>query len=265
MKEKKAFKIFLPVFTAVTLCVCGVSRAYAKNGRETPMGKAADFFVRPVQSVLTNVQAKVSAWIGSVTAAKEYRAENERLKAEIAAFERETRETASLQAENRRLRALLQLREETKKSPKTYACRVIARDAGGITGIFHIDKGQNQGIRREDTVICSEGLVGRVTAAYENSAQVTPITDEKHSVGVRIVRNQELGIAESRKEGIVLSCFSEETVAAQGDEIETSGVGGIYPAGIFVGTVEEVTAEKILIAPAASIRGLQEVLVVCRE
>ena len=265
MKEKKILEIFIPVFTAIALFVCGVSRAYAKGGRETPVGKVADFFVRPMQSAFTDVQTKVSEWMGSVTDAKAYRAENERLKEEIASMEREMRETVSLQAENRRLLALLQLQEELSEIHKTHACRVIARDAGGITGIFHIDKGERDGIRRDDTVICSEGLVGRVTAVYENSAQVTPITDEKHSVGVRIVRNQELGVAESRKAGIVLSCFSEETVAAQGDEIETSGVGGIYPAGIFLGTVSEVTAEITLIAPAANIRGLQEVLVLCRD
>lgn len=265
MKRDKAFKICLPVMTAVLLCVCGVSRAYAKSGRETPMGKAADFLIRPVQSVFTDVQSKLTEWIGSMTSAKEYRAENERLKKEIAAFQREDRETASLQAENRRLRALLQLREETETNKKTIACHVIARDAGGITGIFHIDKGTNQGIRREDTVICSEGLVGRVTAAYENSAQVTPITEVNHAVGVRIVRNQELGIAESRQESIMLTCFSQQFVPVRGDEVETSGVGGIYPAGIFVGTVSEVTAENILITPAAKIRGLQEVLVICRD
>lgn len=264
MKESKALKICLPVMTAVLLCVCGVSRAYAKSGRETPMGKAADFFVRPVQSVFADVQSKLTEWIGSVVSAKEYRAENERLKAELAAFQREDRETASLQAENRRLRALLQLQEETKTNKKTIACRVLARDAGGVTGVFHIDKGINQGIRREDTVICSEGLVGRVTAAYENSAQVTPITEAGSAVGVRIVRNQELGVAESRQETMNLSCFSQQFVPVRGDEVETSGVGGIYPGGIFIGIVSEIEEENILITPAVEMRGLREVLVICR-
>lgn len=265
MKRTSNYIACLIVITAVLLCLAGVSRAYANRGQETPVGKAADFFVRPVQSMFTHVREKAANWVSDITDAKKLRAENEELKNEIARKDYDERKLTSLQEENRRLSALLQM-QQSRNEFHTVACRVIAKDAAVASGAFQIDKGKRAGIRSGNAVVHSSGLVGKVTAVHENSAQVLPITEPDNAVGARLVRNQALGVLEGHTKGtLTFSCFSEDSLPVQGDEAETSGVGGVYPAGILIGTVTRITKEIIEVTPTVNMKTLQEVLVVIEK
>ncbi len=228
------------------------------------MEKAADFFFPPVQSMFTAVKNKAADWFLSITSAKQYQAENAQLKEAVARLKREERETVALRKENEQLKQLLSLQNEVT-THHAVACNVITEDAYGIIDIFRIDKGKNHGIRKQDAVVSVDGLVGKVAAVYENSSTVTPITQAGNAVGVRIVRNQLPGVAESRENRLMFSVFSEDTMPVVGDEVETSGIGGIYPAGILVGVVSAITAAGIEIEPAVRMQGTQEVLVLCEK
>ena len=228
------------------------------------MEKAADFFFPPVQSMFIAVKNKTADWFSSITSAKQYQAENAQLKETVAQLKREERETVSLRKENERLKQLLSLQNDVA-THKAVACNVITEDAYGITGTFRIDKGKNHGIRKQDAVVSVDGLVGKVAAVYENSSTVTPITQAGNAVGARIVRNQLPGVAESRENRLLFSGFSEDTMPVVGDEVETSGTGGIYPAGILVGMVSAITKTGIEVEPAVRIQAIREVLVLCES
>jgi len=250
--------------TAILLCFTGVCRAFAGNGLPGPIGVVSDFLFRPVQSLFSSWRETAEGWMKGITEAEEDRAEKERLKRELSLYQKETRQNAALKQENERLKKLLGIFEEEKEFLPV-ACRVIANRDGSITGAFKIDKGAKQSIRIDDAVICTDGLVGRISAVYEHSAIVTPYTEAGNSVAVRDVRNQAFGIVEAKEEGMVYTGFSEEKLPMQGDAVETSGQGGIYPAGILVGTVSDVTGQGIFLEPAVSFCELSEVLVLVRK
>lgn len=249
----------LLVLTLLILCIVGADRVFAKEG-QTLSGKAADILFRPMQSFFADLRDSAKQLLAETVFKDNLTRENRELREKLAFLEGENRQNAALKEENRRLRSLLSLSEETD-TEKTVACRVISQDVTGARGTFLIDKGTKHGIQKEDAVICEKGLVGRVTAVYQNSAEVTPCTEEKSAVAARVVRTQEDGVAEYREGRFLFESFSEKTEGMEGDYIETSGMGGIYPAGLLLGTVEREEGQEIILAPSVDYRTLREVLV----
>ena len=116
-------------------------------------------------------------------------------------------------------------------------------------------------------------LVGRVSDVGTTWAEVTLITDPEHGAGVRIMRSDELAIIEGdgalAKDGnCKLSFISKNSNILVGDTIETSGLGGIYPKGIMVGKVVEISPEVqgisqyAVVKPEADVDNLRTVFVV---
>lgn len=257
---QKKSGVFLFCLMAVLLCFAGVCRAYAKNGFPGPIGIVSDFLFRPAQSLLSSWKDQAKEWINNVSQAEENRLEKERLEKELSQYRSDMRRKTALEQENQRLKKLLNI-YNAQKEYTPVACRVIAEQNGCITGAFKIDKGVKEGVCIEDAVICTDGLVGRVSSVYEQSAIVTPFTEPGNSVAVRIVRNQALGVAESSGEEIKYTGFSEDLLPLSGDVAETSGRGGVYPAGILVGTVSERSKQNVVLQPSVNLRELHEVLV----
>ncbi|MBQ7792197.1 MAG: rod shape-determining protein MreC, partial [Clostridia bacterium] len=136
---------------------------------------------------------------------------------------------------------------------------------------FQIDKGAQDGICKNSAVILRHGLVGKITAVSEHSAAVTAVTEPGNAVGARIVRNQEYCISESSGESsFKLSCFSENTAPVKGDAVETSGAGGVYPAGVLIGTVDTLKENSdgtvyASVIPAVDFSQIHEVMVLCAQ
>ena len=234
---RKFPSLYLAVLTAILCCNLGISHEYAIRQLEHPAGKAADFLFRPIQNIFAKTTARIADFWDSFLHAEQYREENLLLKASVSESEKEERANASLLAENQRLTKLLQLSEKHAQQ-SSVACRVLSYDTGGVFHTIQIDGGAQKNICVNDIAVLPEGLVGKVTAVYPGSATVTTILQPENAVGTQIVRNQSIGVTESSPNGILcFSYFSEEHAPIPGDPAETSGVGGIYPAGILVGTV----------------------------
>ncbi len=263
---KKFPLLYLAVLTAILCCGLGISHAYAARQLEHPAGKAADFLFRPVQSIFAKATAHVTDFWDSFLHAKQYREENRQLKASVSQTEKEERANVSLLAENQRLKKLLQL-SELKKPRDSVACRVLSYDTGGVFHTLQIDGGTQKNICVNDIALLSEGLVGKVTAVYPGSATVTTILQPENAVGTQIVRNQSIGVTESTPDRTLrFSYFSEEHAPIPGDPAETSGMGGIYPAGILIGTVrtlKEHTDGTLYaeITPAVDFSQIRELLI----
>ncbi len=273
-KHTKRLLLWVVTATAVLLALTSVGAAVGRQTGSNALFSAVDYLFYPVQRLFSETTEKVSAFFKTVSDAKAYRLENEQLKAEVAQLNQTVREATSGTQENQRLHALLELKKE-KKELDTVACRVIARDQDFA---FRIDKGAKEGIRKNDAVITYDGLVGKVTAVHQNSATVVPITRQNSAVGIKIVRNQMLAIAQGvhtasfdMGKTLTLSCLSEDKEIVVGDVLETSGLGGVYPAGILVGTVCDVKKnstgeiETAEVTVSADPMQLHEVLVVRRS
>lgn len=165
-----------------------------------------------------------------------------------AALERENQELRARLAqveealdENRRLRSLLGWREV---SPwRLQAARVIARDTASWWRTVYIDAGTRDGLKPDLPVLAAEGLVGRLGAVGPFSSEVVLIGDPKCRVAVVVREAGENGVLTTLSSGVLdhqlvdLTHLAGHTALQPGQTVFTSGLGGIFPAGLPVGTV----------------------------
>ena len=200
-------------------------------------------------------------------------ADNEALRQRVAQLEQDAIAGQDAQRENERLRDLLGLREE--RPELQYRDAAVVRGASSNwTADFTIDQGTAGGVEVDDCVIDQYGhLIGVVTEAGPNSSRVTTILDPTLELGGRVARTDEDAILEGdftlMQEGLLrLSFVSEQAKLVTGDQVTTSGLGGVYPPGLAVGTVRSLHVEEdgvsryAQVEPAADIAGTQYVYVI---
>ena len=137
----------------------------------------ADF----VQSPVTTVTASVSNYFSSIANLRSAADENGQLKQQVQELEVELRQKEDLDAENARLRKLLDLKEQSKY--KVLTARIIGRDPSAWFDSAIINRGSLDGVRLNMPVVTDGGLVGRVTAVSPLTAQVDLITRDKSGIG----------------------------------------------------------------------------------
>jgi rod shape-determining protein MreC len=121
------------------------------------------------------------------------------------------------------------------------------------------------------TVITELGLVGKVVSVTPHSAKVLLITDPDSAVGGRVQRSRDVGIVEGSIEQanmVQMVNIPREADIKEGDLIISSGLGGVFPAGLIIGKVENIKDEeysffrRASIKPAVNFNRLEEVLVI---
>ena len=172
-----------------------------------------------------------------------------------------------LQAENARLRALLELRAGLQV--RSQAAEVLYESTDPYSRKVVVDRGLAQGIVAGSPVISEAGVIGQVTRVYPLSSEVTLLTDKDAAVPVLNARTQARSAAYGSATGDALELrFMAGNADVQvGDLLQTSGVDGVYPPGLPVATVVTIDRKvdsgfaKILLAPAALPDGVRHVLV----
>lgn len=193
------------------------------------------------------------------------RRENGALRAEQTAY-------SEILAENVRLRALAGFRQGYTQY-QLLGASVIARDYGSWTDTLVIDRGTDDGLARYMPVIVPEGLVGFVSEVYRTTARVQLITDPRTSVGAIVQRpsSRVVSIVQgngSRSSVLTFVNLSRAADVLKDDTLVTSGYGGVYPQGLLIGRVSEVTddpstpAREAQVTPAADLSRLEEVFVI---
>jgi rod shape-determining protein MreC len=170
-------------------------------------------------------------------------------------------------AENKRLRSLAGFRDNFKLG--TTAALVIGRSPTSWQSVATINLGSQDGIRARTAVVTDKGLVGQVVTLTKGTAIVQMVDDRRSGVAVELARTGATGIVEGRLNGTLqLRFIAGDADIKQGDLVVTSGTGGVYPRGIKVGVVKEISdtayslEREILLRPAVVYRKLSEVLVV---
>ena len=141
---------------------------------------------------------------------------------------------------------------------------VLSRNKSYWFNTMTIDKGSKQGIEENMAVITKNGFVGKITKVYRNASEVKLITsdDINFKVGVAIRSNgiDYYGILNGYdpEKGLVkISGIDKTTVINKGDVVLTSGLGEMFPAGIYVGEVEEIESDKYNLSKIISIKTKQ--------
>ena len=159
-----------------------------------------------------------------------------------------------LVTENDNLRKITLLSE--KYSPKkTYPAQIIRPTMRGRAQIITINKGKKDGIRQGMPVVNRLGLVGQIYSTYAQTSEVIPLLSKKFAVNALQDNGQNNAIIYGDTEFLVIPYFPSSIDVSPGDTFVTSGLDNVYPSGINIGKVVEVSPEdkqfnKILLKPA---------------
>lgn len=206
---------------------------------------------------------------GYLEAPAKAQAEISRLQRANVALSLQSQLEAQLRLENNRLRGLLRLQQSLP--PKSVAAQISAQASDPFSRTVVIDRGSLQGVELGSPVIDETGLLGQVTRDYPWSAEVTLITDRDAVVPVQNQRTGERGVVYGEpglgQGGMELRWMPAAADVRVGDVLVTSGVDGIYPAGLRVARVTAVTRQRdtafarVMCAPLADVEGGRHVLV----
>ncbi len=196
--------------------------------------------------------------------------ENKKLTKTISELEAELLFYKEGYSETQRLRKLLALKESLGYS--FIAARVIAREQGALSKTIIIDKGSFDGLKSGMPVIAPPGLVGRVVHVSWNVAKVLLIIDENSNVDVLLDRTRVQGIfSGAGLRGGKLKYIIKNQDVVSSDIVISSGMGGVFPKGLFVGQVRDVEKPdtelflNISVTPYIDFSKLEEVLVLVSE
>jgi len=194
------------------------------------------------------------------------RLENAMLRRRIAELGAIKVHALELEAENRRLRRLLEFRDSVRFD--TVPARVIGRDYTYLT----IDRGTGADIQEQMCVLTSEGVVGRVLSVSGHTSKVLLICDSNSGLGGIVQRSRAQGIVEGDQDGRCIMKYIEASVDVRPDDlVVTSGEGGVFPKGLTVGRVRSVARrdgelfQTATVEPLANLGRLEEVLVAVAE
>ena len=196
----------------------------------------------PVQVLVTNIKNKVTGNSNYFTELKELRTENEELSAENSELKEQLIEYSVLKAENESLIEKLNLTEKYSDY-NTISADVINKDISNYSSTLVLNVGSDDGIEKEMTVIADEGLVGYVTSVTETTCEVRVIIDSASTVSCNISTTSESVICKGTLENnqqLRVTYIPTDADIIVGDNVETSGVGGIYEEGIHIGTITEI-------------------------
>ena len=230
----------------------------------------ANKLVMPIQNGLTYLKNKISKNSAFFDDINNLKKENENLKNENEELKKKLSELGIVKAENKTLREYANLSDEYTNY-ETVPAYIIDRDLSNFSETIVINVGTNEGVQKDMTVVALEGVVGHIISATNNTSKVQLIIDSASSVSAmmnisrdNIIVKGELG--ESKK--LKATYISADANLVLNDEVETSGLGGIYPKGLKIGKLTEIieapniTEKYAIIEPAVDFTKLETVLVI---
>ena len=244
---------------------------FSKIG-DNPIQNALNSVLSPVFSVGEKITTPVRKFVHTVKNANSYEAEIEELKEQVNALKIENRSREEYITENRRLKELLALKDGMLDS-RTITARVISYEPNSWYDTVMINKGEDEGITKDNAVITGLGVVGKVTQVGKNWAKVSTLINISDSVGVKLARTGDIGVVSgdavlAENKQAKLEYMSNDKKLINGDILLTSGLGGIYPSDLSVGKVTEIHSdsagnlEYAVVEPSVDFSSLYEVLVI---
>ena len=196
------------------------------------------------------------------------RAENERLRTQVAALEVRLQEERALASRSARLQELLNLQTTTQLP--TLAADVIAGNPNPGLLTLTIGRGSADGVQTDMAVVAPGGVVGRIVGApAAHAARVQLLIDRNAAAGAMAERTRAGGMVVGVDRDLPLSMDLVSNLAdvKAGDLVVASGVDGIYPKGFTIGRVESSERgpglyRAISVRPSVDFSSLEEVLVV---
>ncbi len=230
------------------------------------------FLSSPMQKISTGITTNAAVLADQLTLnADELQAENNALKEEITKLREQLVDYYQIKQENEQFRTVLELKEENRDYQMLPAT-VIGRDPNDVFYGFSIDQGSLNGVSKNDPVITGDGVVGWVSEVYATSSQVTTLFSPNTKIGAIAKKSRDTGVTGCditlADEGLIkLAYLTSENKVEAGDIITTTGLSGMYPKDLLIGTVKEVLYEDsgvsqyALVEPFVDIKNVRDVFV----
>lgn len=229
---------------------------------------AIDVTIHPLR-VIVDAPVAMWHWLGETSAGRnELRLENSRLKAERLLTHARLQRYSALEAENTRLRAMLEAR--TRVRDEVRVAGIMSVSANPFRHDLVIDKGLNDGVYDGQAMIDADGVVGQVIETGLFSAQAVLISDPDHALPVEINRNglRTIAVGTGEFDRLDLPFLPNNADVRQGDLLVTSGLGGAFPAGYPVAIIDNVTRipqepfAAVSAKPAAKLNQVREIMLI---
>ena len=242
--------------------------ADVRFGVTQPLRAALSVALYPVQWLAMRPQV-LAEYSGDYMQARDVAQASERdAREQLLVQARRSGQVEQLALENKQLRELLSLSKRLET--KGIAAEVLYDAADPYTRKLIIDKGMKDGVKASSPVMDEHGILGQVTHVLPLVSEVTLVTDREHSIPVLNTRTGARGVAYGESGGaplLELRFMATNADIEVGDMLSTSGVDGIYPAGVLVGKVTKVERRaetafaRILCEPVGRVQGARHVMV----
>jgi rod shape-determining protein MreC len=265
---KKSVLILLILF----ILIASIGWAWKQRDSLPFITKPLQMVVTPFEYGASRIMNGVTTGIHIVDVSLKNRIEWEKLEKENAELKEKNVDYKELISENDRLRKLLDFKNSHHQF-NLVAGSVISRDYGTWSNTLLIDRGSDDGIKKDLPVITPQGVVGFVSDVYPQSARVQLLLDPRTSIGAIVQRPESRVASVVRGNGNSPSepqfvNIAKEADILEGDTLVTSGFGTIYPKGLYVGTIVSIHqndndfVKYAVIKPAVDFNRLEEVFVI---
>ncbi len=263
------FKIAAFIFAALFL---GVFFAAVSESGSSPLSSVISYITTPIQNAAAAAADMMGELGGHFVSAQSYKEENESLRNEINELRSQLVDYEKCKYKLEAYEDFLEVKEDNPDFSFTPA-QIIMRDSSDIYGSFTLNKGADDGISVNDPVICSDVLIGVVKSVNQNNCLVRTLMHPSVSVSAYDIRTRENCYTETNnamsQQGVIgLSGLKKNTPVVSGGIVCTSGIGGIYPKDLIIGTISEIKTDEMglgataLIVPGVDYSLLTDVFII---
>jgi rod shape-determining protein MreC len=266
--QRRRARLLLAVLVLVAFALVTID---FRGGEDSPLERlrgGATAVLRPVQDGVDRLVRPFTDGAGTVRDLVAVRAENRELRERVAVLEERRRVVEDLERENAELRDLLAIADRTTLD--TVTARVVALAPSNFEWTITVDVGSDDGVGRGMPVLDGDGLVGRVIQVTPSASRVLLAIDPSFSAAARSATSGEVGVLDGRGgDPMVFRLLDPLATVEVGDPVVTSSFqGGVFPAGIPIGTVSAVGArtsplvQEVQVNPYVDFTRLHHVLIV---
>lgn len=267
--KSKRFKAFVCIIAALLL---GVMLAAVTSSNSSPASSVFGIVMQPIQKLSATVSEKLSGLGLKFQSSGKYLEEIENLKKQLETYENELVDYEDTKNKLDSYASMLDIKEENPDYQLSPAS-IIGRDSLDAFYSFIIDKGSSDGVSVNDPVVYGSYVVGVVHSVKATYSVVWTILNPKVNISSIESRTRESGYttttAELSLDGkCMLSGLDKSTQISVGGIVSTSGIGGIYPKGLIIGRIVDITENdydislNAIIEPGVSITELEDIFVI---
>ena len=248
---------------AVTIVVLSVAFLgiiiFSLKSNSSVISSGVGSVISPLQKIIYNANDKLKESFDFFINFSKVKQENEELAAKNAELENKLVEYNRMKDENTTLREMFDY-SQANQNYNYLGCNIVGYSGGNISNGYVIDKGTNDGVKKDMIVITPAGLVGKVTKSESNYSIVQTILNENIAVASMVESTRETtgilqGATDNKNKNLaVLSNIPIDSEIKEGDVILTSGLGGMYPKEIRIGEVVSVEIDTVGIMKKAVVK-----------